>query len=173
MWSHQTSIELSQALPSEVAVGTNVILKVRVSCPEGCDLSGRPIRVMSAGTQICTTELVTHQGVISETENFAVKVPQQVGEHDWTILFPRHEIDGDVHEEGCLVVSFATRPHATSMAVWDVPSPVVMNRSFKVKVGVKCSSACSLAGQLIEVRDDGGTQVGEGRLGETPWPGTG
>ena len=74
-----------------------------------------------------------------------------------------HETDGTVHEEGCLVVSFTTRPHTTSMAVWDVPSPVVMNRSFKVKVGVKCSSACSLAGHLIEVCDDGGTQVWRGQ----------
>jgi hypothetical protein len=64
------------------------------------------------------------------------------------------------------------RPHTTSMAVWEVPSPVVVNRSFKVKVGIKCSATCQLAGQLIEVRNEGGTRIGEGRLGETPWPGT-
>jgi hypothetical protein len=127
---------------------------------------------MQAGTLICTSELATHHGAVNETENFAVKVPERVGKYDWTILFPQHENESNAHEEARLVVSFATRPHTTSMAVWDVPSPVVMSRSFRVKVGVKCSSACSLAGQLIEVRDDGGTQIAEGRLGETPWPGT-
>lgn len=58
------------------------------------------------------------------------------------------------------------------MAVWDVPSPVVMNRSFSVKVGVKCSTACSLVGHLIEVCDEAGVRIGESTLGETPWPGT-
>jgi hypothetical protein len=172
MASHQTHVELSQSVPAEVAAGTDVIVRVKVSCLERCDLRGLPVRVMHGGTLICTSELATHHGAINETEHFAVKVPDQLGEYDWTILFPKHEIEGNGHEEGCLVVSFATRPHATSMAVWDVPSPVVMNRSFRLKVGVKCSTTCRLAGQLIEVRDDRGTQIGEGRLGEAPWPGT-
>lgn len=64
-------------------------------------------------------------------------------------------------------------PHTTSVAVWDVPSPVVMNCRLKVKVGVTCSATCYLGGQLIEIRDEAGARVGEGRLGETPWPGTG
>ncbi len=63
-------------------------------------------------------------------------------------------------------------PHTTSMAVWDVPSPVVVNRSFTVKVGVKCSATCQLSGQLVEICDETGTQIGEGRLGDTPWAGT-
>ena len=56
--------------------------------------------------------------------------------------------------------------------MWEVPSPVMVNSSFSVKVGVKCSVACQLTGQLIVVRDEAGITVGEGRLGETPWPGT-
>ena len=58
------------------------------------------------------------------------------------------------------------------MAAWDVPSPVIMNRSFKVKVGVKCSAACQLAGRLVQVCDEKGRQIGGSRLGDTPWPGT-
>ncbi|HEY7443101.1 MAG TPA: carboxypeptidase-like regulatory domain-containing protein [Vicinamibacterales bacterium] len=65
-----------------------------------------------------------------------------------------------------------TRPHTTSIAVWEVPSPVVTGRSFRVKVGVKCSEQCRLAGERIEVCDEGGRQIGEGRLGEVPWPRT-
>ena len=101
---------------------------------------------MAADKSIGTSELATYHEAMNETEAFAVKVPGQVGEHDWTVLFPGHETEGTVHEEGCLVVSFTTRPHTTSMAVWDVPSPVVMNRSFKVKVGVKCSATCQPGG---------------------------
>ena len=185
MATHQTNVETSQSVPLELEVGADIVLKVKVSCPQGCDLRGIPVKVMAAarGPQrgsrvgvedevLTTRELATYHETINETDDFALKAPGQAGEHVWTILFPRHEIEGTVHKEGCLVVSFATRPHTTSMAVWDVPSPVVMNRSFKVKVGVTCSATCQLAGQLIEVCDEAGTQIGESRLGETPWPGT-
>jgi hypothetical protein len=64
------------------------------------------------------------------------------------------------------------KPHETSVAVWDVPSPVAINSRFKVKVGVSCSATCQLAGCLVEVRDEHGRRVGEGRLGREPWPGT-
>lgn len=68
----------------------------------------------------------------------------------------------------------ANRPghRATSMVVWDVPSPVVVSSSFAVKVGVKCSAASTPAGRLVEVRDASGFLMAGGRLGDTPWPGT-
>lgn len=69
-------------------------------------------------------------------------------------------------------VSSTSVPHSTSIAVWDVPSPVIVDRPFTVKVGLKCVGACRLAGQPIVVRDEGGHAVGEGRAGEGPWGGT-
>ena len=66
----------------------------------------------------------------------------------------------------------AAPPHPTSLAVWAVPSPVVVNSRFTVTVGVKCAAGCPLAGQRVAVRDEAGAGVGEGRLGETPAPGT-
>jgi len=69
-------------------------------------------------------------------------------------------------------MTFPTKPHPTSIAVWDVPSPVITSRAFRVKVGVKCSETCQLAGQRIEVCDEGGTRIGEERLGQATWPGT-
>jgi hypothetical protein len=172
MTTHQTNVEMSRSVPQELEAGADIILKVKVSCPEGCDLRGIPVRVMEADEIIVTRELATHDETVNETDDFAGKAPAQVGQHAWTILFPRHEVDDAVHEESSLVVSFTTRPHTTSMAVWDVPSPVATNRLFKVKVGVKCSAMCQLAGQLIEVCDEAGIQIADGRLGETPWPGT-
>ncbi len=63
-------------------------------------------------------------------------------------------------------------PHATSIAVWDVPSPVVAGSRFGVTVGVKCAAACPLAGQPVVVRDAAGAEVGRGRLDSEPAPGT-
>lgn len=64
------------------------------------------------------------------------------------------------------------RPHKTSIAVWDIPLPVTVGSSFKIKVGVTCSSTCQLTGRPVEVHDQAGTEVGTGKLGETPWPET-
>ena len=163
---------MSRPIPLEFEAGADIILKVKVSCPEGCDLRGIPVTVVAADEVVSACELATFDEAINETEDFALKAPGQVGEHTWTIVFPRHEIDGAVHQESSLVVSFTTRPHATSMAVWDVPSPVIMKRSFAIKVGVKCSARCELVGRLVEVCDGAETRIGESRLGETPWPGT-
>ena len=64
------------------------------------------------------------------------------------------------------------KPHATSLAVWDIPSPVVIGTLFEIKVGAKSSGDCELAGRAIEVCDQSGATLARGRLGDTPWPGT-
>lgn len=56
--------------------------------------------------------------------------------------------------------------------MWGVSSPVVVNRRFVAKVGVKCSAGCPLAGQPIVVRNESSADVGHGRLDEKPEPGT-
>jgi hypothetical protein len=170
--THQPRIETSHPVPPELDVGTEIVLKVKVSCPQGCDLSGAQVKVMASDEVLTTSGLSASGETTYETEDFPLNAPAQVGTHTWTILFPRHDDQGVVHEESRDVISVATRPHATSMAVWGVPSPVVMNRPFTVKVGVKCSPACQLTGQLTHVCDEAGTRLGEGRLGDTPWPGT-
>jgi hypothetical protein len=62
--------------------------------------------------------------------------------------------------------------HDISLAVWDVPSPVVVGRRQTIKVGVTCPAGCSLAGTRVEVRDAGGVLAGGGDLGVLPWPGS-
>jgi hypothetical protein len=170
--THQPRLETSQPVPPELDVGAEVVLKVKVSCPHGCDLSGAQVKVMAADEVLMTSGLAASGETIYETEDFPLNAPAQVGEHTWTLLFARHDDQGVVHEESRQLISVATRPHATSLAVWGVPSPVVMNRPFTVKVGVKCSAACQLTGRLARVCDEAGTRLGEGRLGDTPWPGT-
>ena len=65
-----------------------------------------------------------------------------------------------------------TAPHATSIAVWGVSSPVLVKRRFAATVGVKCSAGCPLPGRRIIVRNEAGADVGHGQVGETPEPGT-
>ena len=54
----------------------------------------------------------------------------------------------------------------TSLAVWDVPMPVVAGEMFAIKVGVKSATG------RVEVRDSSGAVVASGTLLETVCPGT-
>ena len=62
--------------------------------------------------------------------------------------------------------------HHTSLAVWDLASPVVIGRRATLKVGLACSSGCSLTGARVNVYDETGTTVGGGRLLSASWPDT-
>ena len=63
--------------------------------------------------------------------------------------------------------------HEISLAVWDLATPLVVGRPGTVKVGAKCSEGCSLTAQTIEILTEAEVGAGSGRLGPTPWPGTG
>ena len=58
-----------------------------------------------------------------------------------------------------------------SIAVWDVPLPVIAGERFAIKVGVKSGSGSTLTG-TIEVCDSAGKTVASGKVGGEPWPGT-
>ena len=62
--------------------------------------------------------------------------------------------------------------HGTSLAVWDLSSPVVIGRRATLKVGLSCTSGCNLSGTPVEVYNDAGERVGTGTLGSAPWPAT-
>jgi hypothetical protein len=59
-----------------------------------------------------------------------------------------------------------------SLAVWDVPMPVVAGQNFSIKVGAKSASGKSLAGGNVEVSDATGAVVASGALGDAPLAGT-
>jgi hypothetical protein len=170
--AHQTNLYLSQAVPPEIEAGTFISIKVKASCPRGCDLRGTHVDVVTADEVVATGELVHHDGGRNETGTIELPVPSHVGEHAWSVRLARHESVGVLHEESSIPLSFKTIPHTFSVAVWDVPSAVPMGRAFHVKVGVHCSSACRLAGRLVGILDEEGRRVGEARLGDTPWPGS-
>src|SRR5437867_779333 len=63
-------------------------------------------------------------------------------------------------------------PHDVSLAMWDLASPLAINRPAQMKVGVKCSANCEIAGREIEICDEAGSLVARAKLGQNPWPGT-
>ena len=59
-----------------------------------------------------------------------------------------------------------------SLAVWDVPMPVVAGEKFAIKVGAKSLSGRAPPGGRVEVSDAQGAVVASATLGDAPWPGT-
>jgi hypothetical protein len=169
--THATTIELCEPAPAELAVGTDFVLQVRLSCAAGCDLGGLPVTVTDPDGLAAT--IAPRAGPASEApREIALKAPPQAGEHVWSIRFAPHESGGVRHEECTLPVSVSTKPHATSLAVWAVPSPVVMGERFSVKVGAKSAAGHELRGQKIQISDPTGAVIAQGSLQDTPWPGT-
>ena len=62
--------------------------------------------------------------------------------------------------------------HNTSLAIWDVASPLVVSRMAKMKIGVKCSAGCQLTDHEINVHDQTGSRIACDGLSGLPWPGT-
>jgi len=70
-------------------------------------------------------------------------------------------------------VSVSAKLHETSMAVWDVPSPIVTEARVRAKIGLKCRQGCNLGGHEIYVRDARGAKVAAANLTPSPLQGTG
>jgi hypothetical protein len=164
--AHATTIEVIGPVPPEVAAGADFVLKVKVSCASGCELEGMPVKVTAAdGAAVASA-------VCDETADIMLKAPRRAGEATWSVACGPHESAGILHEEKTVPVPINIIPHATSLAVWAIPSPVVMGEKFEIKVGAKSSAGVVLAGGTIEVCDEADVVVARGRLGETPLPGT-
>jgi hypothetical protein len=69
-------------------------------------------------------------------------------------------------------VSDEAVPHETSLAVWDIPSPLPLGGTARIKVGVRCAVGCPLVGQQIEVLDSTQNKAASTRTGPSPLPGT-
>jgi hypothetical protein len=171
--THPTSVALGLAPAAEVDAGTAIVLKITVSCPHGCDLRGRVINVVAPdGAVVAGSGLAEFADHANQTTEFAFMAPGEVGEYSWSLVFPKHEAEGLVHEEGSLPITVKTRAHDTSLAVWGVPSPIVIDHPFRIHVGATCSAGCDLKGKEIQVCDETGASLARGKLGETPWDGT-
>jgi hypothetical protein len=169
--THSTTVEVIEPTPLEVVAGAAIALKVKAWCPAGCDLTGMAIKIAAADGALVRTEFVTEprQDDITEVK---LEAPGRTGQHIWGLTFGPYEIAGIRHEEVIVPIQTRIIAHATSLAVWSIPSPVVMGAGFAIEVGAKSSAGIALAGERVEVRDECSEVVAQERLGEAPYPGT-
>ena len=159
--------------PEVVDAGAEMTLRVEVSCVPPCDLRGHTLLIKDdAGADAGGVELTEFDGETNGTREFVVRAPVTTGEHTWLVVCPAIAKEGTSYAEASAPVSFAVTPHATYVVVWDVPPNIVVHERFRIKVGIKCSTACHLANSEFEVYDHTGTKVAVGMLSEERWPDT-
>ena len=166
--AHPIAVEIGDTEPPEVTVGDEFVLKCRVLCAQGCDLLGAPVKLVGPDDRPAGEFSIGPEGRFEA----ALQAPSRAGEHQWRLLFGAREINGIVHAETTAPVRISVNPQATSLAVWDIPSPVVTGERFAIKVGAKSSAGSALGGTSVEICDAAGTPLAQGRLGEAPLPGT-
>src|ERR1700690_3452526 len=81
-------------------------------------------------------------------------------------------VEGTRESESSSASSVVAKKHGTSMAVWNVPTPIEHGARFHPRIGVRCDDGCALSGATVEVLDDAGRRVASGTLGPDPWGGT-
>jgi hypothetical protein len=158
--------------PGEVAAGAELTVAVAASCAYGCDLRRQSVSIQDRdGAELASSELTEFEGE-SYVTRFVLAAPLDVGEYTWWAMLAGHERDGVLHEPTVTAFSFATKAHAASVNVWGLPSAIAAGEAFRLKIGVKCSAGCQLAGRALNIFDHEGRQVGDGWLLDEVWPGT-
>jgi hypothetical protein len=131
-----------------------------------------PVKIEGPEGVVATAALTAFETPVNESGTLALKAPLRVGDHVWTVVFEPQE-NGDIRHTGCsLPITIKAIAHATSLAVWDIPSPVVMGTRFEITVGAKSAANWALKDAEIEICDGHGAVVARARLGQEPWPGT-
>jgi hypothetical protein len=165
---------LVEISPTEVDAGAEITLQARVSSTPPRDLRGRELLIKDGEDALLAAVPFTEfNGETSETSAFRLVAPRTPGEFRWAAVL-RSPADGDeAHGELSTAFSFVVRAHKVTLLVWDVPPAIQGGTEFRIKVGVKCSSECSLAGTNFLICDEQGVQQALGNVSEAIWPGSG
>jgi hypothetical protein len=157
--------------PAEANPSSSMAVQARVSCSSGCDLRGQIVKIVAQDAVVVKETYLTQFYGVNDSDVIITKAPIEPGEYTWTAVFPAQQKGRVLHQQSSAPFSFVVMPqHATSMAVWDVPSPIPVGERFRVKVGVKCAADCELTDQRIEVYDHEGIKVASARLGDVRRP---
>ncbi len=166
----EITLAFKQEPPTSVDAGAAFSFSIAPTWPRGTKSEGARYALYEGDRKLQARTLPkpAEDGSIVLT----LRAPDETGEPRLTFFVMSSKHEGHEPAEGALPFVLKTLPHETSLAVWDIPSPVVRNAPFEIEAGAKCSSSCALAGKIIEIRDESGKLMGSGALGETPVPGT-
>lgn len=160
--------------PSEVDAGATVTVRIIVTCPHGCDLTGDTVWIRNQADEELANEQLAEldEGDAYATREILLQAPQTIGNHVYAAILPALDQDGLSHDKVTTQFSIVVKAHTAYLNVWGVPSAIPAGERFGFKLGMKCSSGCKLTGRALDIVDDSGTKIGTATLGEDPSPGT-
>ena len=172
--SHSSEIFLLRRRHRMLEDGAELTCVVTVHCFSTCDLTGETVLIRSnddPSNEFLVT-LTTFNRIENETHEFVLKTGVDPGTYSWTATFSNAGFYGKNHSEVSSTLSFNYTPHALSLAIWNVPTFLEGGESMVIRVGARCSHACSLAGRKVMILDKQGTVLAENVLGDELWPGS-
>lgn len=176
-------LDIAEPRPSRVDIGAAFSLTLVVTPRANVDLCGARCVVRDGERPVFDGPLAAIKRFDPNDEDYdprngpvetrdcatvTLTAPTSEGTFTWTVVLPAQDKDGIPLAQASAVFSFTTVRHRTSLAVWDVPTPVVSGTPMRVKVGAKCSAGCRLTGQRVTVTDRDGGLIATGELGEAP-----
>ena len=168
---HATTIELKEPPPLEVPVGATFVVKVAVTCVNGCDLHEQRLAIAAPAGAGEAQQSASEDPEIGEFHEIAMRAPPRVGEHVWRIALAQAS---DVRPRGG-----AARDQCQREAAGHEPRglghPVAggdRGRHSRSRPAQSRRAISSLTGRTIEACDETGAVLAQGRLGDAPWPGT-
>jgi hypothetical protein len=163
------AVDLRAAL---VDAGATVELAVSSSGPEDYDLSERAVAIYDhQGREVATAALAA-EGNRYSTGSITFAAPAVAAATIYRAELLLDTDDAAAHEAAPVEFTITTKPHSARVNVWGVPATATAGERLGFRVGVKCSSACDLSGQTVEIVNARGTRVASGKLGADHWPGT-
>ena len=167
-----TSFEmLVDVSPAEVAAGGKLALRCAVRFDPARDLRGSSVDVYDdAGGPVGKLTFTARDGAICTTDTLAITAPATLGQHDWRAVLTGQKAGPDA--EFSQRFTFDVVPHKTGLLVWGAPAAIAVGSEFSVKLGLKCTAGCSMAGRKVEIVDAQGKLVASARMRRATLPGS-
>lgn len=179
-------LELLDAPRLSAFVGQKLSIPVRACTANGEELIGASLMIEYNGAIVSQANVTLPANIDSADElppdlrqtvlEFAVAklelvAPGSVGAHEYEIVFPAQSWCGTPFAAERIPLEVHTECQPTSMAVWDLPTPVIVDQPVRFKAGVRSHDGFSLAGQQVKLLSAGAI-IAEGMLGDAPLSGT-
>lgn len=140
---------------SQVDAGADFTIKIKVTSPDDFDLVGQRVSIRGADhTELASAEITETDDAVF-TGEISLRAPLTIGQQTWRAILPDVEDDDTIFDEISTSFSFVVVAHIARVQVWGIPTAISSGERFRMKVGVRCTSACNLAGRIVAVFDQG------------------
>jgi len=170
--------------PAEVAPGDEITLTVAFAAGAGsepgaaraidpADLIGRRLALCDPDGAVLAEALIDRDAADRPClEPLILLAPDRPGPLGWTLRLLEPDDPRAAFTPLEAPVEATVRARRPGVTVWGLPDAVEPGAEVRFRIGIKCPFGGDSAGWPFVLRDAAGATLAEGRLGDTPWPGT-